>query len=268
MPYPFRIYPYDLFYLLTGTGNMSISFHQTLRYTGIILVMALWSAPIVAGVSLTATRLIISGVNETQEGGSSIGVRSDESSMHPFLVKAQIFRDIGGQDTSVPFVLSPALFRLEPGTTNQLRVIKKGAQLPQNKESLFYLRVAALPATQALPQTEFVAPEGTLNVATGNIIKLFYRPYGLPITQKEAMGQLQFTVADNRLKVTNPTPYYITLGSLTVNGKPVNIRGVREQNMIAPYGETLFANPQLKGKVHWQAINDYGGQEGFYGSIQ
>lgn len=240
---------------------------RTVCCTGIALMMALWSVFSVAGVSLTATRLIVSGVNGTQEAGSSIGVRSDENSTSPFLVKAQIFRDIDGHDTSVPFVLSPALFRLEPGSTNQLRVIKKGNILPQNKESLFYLRVAALPASQS-SQMEFSAPEGVLNVATGNIIKLFYRPYGLPVTQKEAMGQLRFSAAGNRLKVTNPTPYYITLSNLKVNGKPVNIRGQREQNMIAPYGETFFADAPLRGEVHWQAINDYGGLEGFHGKIQ
>ncbi|HAT1515435.1 TPA: molecular chaperone [Morganella morganii] len=227
----------------------------------------LWSVFSVAGVSLTGTRLIVSGVSGTQEASGSIGVRSDDSSVRPFLVKAQIFRDVDGQDTSVPFVLSPALFRLEPGSTNQLRVIKKGDALPQNKESLFYLRVAALPAS-SFSQTEFSAPEGVLNVATGNIIKLFYRPYGLPITQKDAMGQLQFTAAGNRLKVTNPTPYYITISSLNVNGKPVSIREQREQNMIAPYGETFFANAPLKGDVHWQAINDYGGMEKFHGAVQ
>lgn len=246
---------------------MSFFFRRAIYCAGTALIMALWSVSSVAGVSLTATRLIVSGVSGTQEAGSSIGVRSDDSSMHPFLVKAQIFRDVEGQDESVPFVLSPALFRLEPGSTNQLRVIKKGTTLPQNKESLFYLRVAALPASSSV-QTEFSAPGGILNVATGNIIKLFYRPYGLSVTQKEAMGQLQFAAAGNRLKVTNPTPYYITLGSLTVDGKAVSIRGQREQNMIAPYGETIFADAPVRGKVHWQAINDYGGREDFHGSVQ
>lgn len=246
---------------------MRFFFHRTVYCTSIALMMALWSVFSVAGVSLTATRLIVSGVNGTLEAGSSIGVRSDENSTSPFLVKAQIFRDVDGQDTSVPFVLSPALFRLEPGNTNQVRVIKKGNTLPQNKESIFYLRVAALPSSPPT-QTEFSAPEGALNVATGNIIKLFYRPYGLSVTQKEAMGQLQFTAVENRLKVTNPTPYYITLSSLKVNGKPVSIRGQREQNMIAPYEETFFADSPLRGEVHWQAINDYGGQEGFHGTIQ
>lgn len=230
-------------------------------------VIGLCSLPSTAGVSLTATRLIVSDSGGGEASGS-IGLQSTASSTRPYLVKSQVSRDIEGKDTQVPFVVSPVLFRLDPGNTNQVRVMKKGGSLPSDKESLFYLRVAALPASPSTSQTEFAAPEGALNVATGNIIKLFYRPERLPVTQKEAMGQLKFTAASNRLKVTNPTPYYITLSNLTVNGKPVNIRKTREQNMIAPYGSTLFADAPVTGNVLWQAINDYGGRENFHGSVQ
>ncbi|PVZ87877.1 molecular chaperone [Serratia sp. S1B] len=235
-----------------------------MRHTAFMLTIALWSASSFAGISLTATRLI---VPETS-GGNSIGVRSDNSSTKPFLIRAQVFRDIEGRDAQVPFAISPVLFRLEPGGHHQLRVTKKGGALPQDKESLFYLRVAALPATSAPSQAENPVHEGALTVATGNIIKLFYRPSGLSVTQKTAMGQLQFTAAGNQLKVTNPTPYYITLGSLKVNGKPVNIRTTREQNMIAPHGYQRYANAPTAGNVQWSAINDHGGREEFNGSIR
>ncbi|MFL9149840.1 molecular chaperone [Escherichia coli] len=246
-----------------------MSFLNTLSRHYIVAIMTLlWSTCSVAGVSLTSTRLIVADNNRGQEASGSIGVRSDETSSGPYLVKAQIFRDIKGQQAQVPFVLSPALFRLEPGDTNQLRVVKKSGELPKDRESLFYLRVAALPASGGTPQTEFSAPKGALNVATGNIIKLFYRPNGLQITAKAAPGQLQFTAAGNHIKVNNPTPYYITLSSLQVNGKPVSIRTRPEQNMIAPFGETLFSNALTKGYVQWQAIDDYGGRESFHGAIR
>lgn len=243
---------------------MQILSHWLVRHTAFILIMVLWSASSVAGISLTATRLI---VPETG-GGSSIGVRSDNSSTKPFLIRAQVFRDVEGRDAQVPFVITPVLFRLEPGNHHQLRVMRKGGTLPQDKESLFYLRVAALPATSAPSQTALPAPEGALTVATGNIIKLFHRPSGLSVSQKVAMGQLQFTIAGNQLNVSNPTPYYITLSSLQVNGKSVNIRTTREQNMIAPYGYQRYANAPTSGNVQWSAINDYGGREDFDGSIR
>lgn len=246
---------------------MSIFTRRLLHNATFILTIGLWSASSFAGVSLTATRVIVAEHSENQSASGTIGVRSDEASPRPYLVKAEVFSNIEGHQDNSPFVLSPSLFRLEPGNTNQVRVIKKGGALPANKESLFYLRVAALPATSNPSQTVFSAPEGVLNVATGNIIKLFYRPNGLPISQKEAMAQLKFTAVGNQLKVANPSPYYITIGSLEVNGKEVNIRKVHGQNMIAPFEETIFSSPQINGKVYWQAINDYGGWEGFHGAI-
>lgn len=243
---------------------MQILFYRLLRHISFVLITLVWSTSSVAGVSLTATRLIVADTS----GGSSIGVRSSNSSTKPFLIRAQVFRDIEGRDTQVPFVVSPTLFRLEPESHHQLRVMKKGGILPEDKESLFYLRVAALPATSEPSQAATPVHEGALTVATGNIIKLFYRPNGLSVTQKMAMGQLQFTVVGNQLKVTNPTPYYITLNSLKVNGKSVNIRATREQNMIAPYGYQRYTNTLTSGNVQWSAINDYGGREEFNGTIR
>ncbi|KEY59674.1 molecular chaperone [Serratia sp. DD3] len=245
-------------------GNMQIHSYGLMRHAALMLTIMLWSASSVAGISLTATRLIV----DESRGGSSIGVRSDDNATKPFLIRAQVFRDIEGQDAQVPFVISPALFRLEPGSQHQFRVMKQGGALPQDKESLFYLRVAALPATSGPSQTALPTPEGALTVATGNIIKLFYRPNGLSVTQKAAMGQLQFTAVGNQLNVSNPTPYYITLSSLKVNGKSVNIRTTREQNMIAPYGNQRYGNAPTTGSVQWSAINDHGGREVFDGSIQ
>lgn len=246
---------------------MGIFSRRALCHVVFMSVIGLWSLSSSAGVTLAATRLVISDNRDGGGGSGSIGVQSSASSIRPYLVRSQVSSDIEGKETQVPFVVSPALFRLEPGNTNQVRVVKTGGALPSDKESLFYLNVAALPASPTSTQTEFSAPEGALNVATGNIIKVFYRPNKLPVTQKEAMGQLQFTAVGRQLKVTNPTPYYITLGSLTVNDKPVNIRKSREQNMIAPYGSTLFAEAPLTGSIRWQTINDYGGREDFYGSV-
>lgn len=218
-----------------------------------------------AGVKLEATRLIVS---DGLVKGATIGVRSEASSQRPFLVKAQVFGDVEGRQTQVPFTVTPPVFRLEPGNAQQLRVMSKGEKLPQDKESIFYLSVSALPALAPGEQAEDAGLKGRLNVATGNIIKLFYRPSGLPMTQQEAMSKLQFSASGGGVNVTNPTPYYITLGSLRVNGQSINIRTVREQNMLAPFTRATFAHSPQSGPVQWQAINDYGGWEAFNGSLR
>ncbi|MCP6514158.1 fimbria/pilus periplasmic chaperone, partial [Klebsiella pneumoniae] len=47
-----------------------------------------------------------------------------------------------GNNVQTPFITTPSLFRLEPGSTNQVLVVKKpGADgLAKDRESLFYFR--------------------------------------------------------------------------------------------------------------------------------
>jgi len=221
----------------------------------------------VAGISLDNSRLIFWAAD--QVNGQSIGVSSSAQSSVPYLVKAQVLGDVRGDKTDTPFSVTPSLFRLEPGGTNQLRILKTGSQsLPKDKESLFYLRVIALPAGQnseLAPKTEV---GGAVTVSTGTVIKLFYRPEGLSQTQQQAMAGLQFTRQGNTLRVANPSPYYVTLTSLTVGGKAVAVSAQQKNTMISPFGQMTYTSTESSGSVMWQAINDFGGVEKFNGTIQ
>ncbi|MCL0001486.1 fimbria/pilus periplasmic chaperone, partial [Providencia rettgeri] len=116
------------------------------RLLGILIASLLTiSTHAFAGISLDNTRIIFTGTNEQR--GQSIGVTSSSSSSEPYLVKAQILEDISGNNLETPFTVTPSIFRLEPGSTNQLRILKiENRKLDQDKESIFYLRVIAMPA--------------------------------------------------------------------------------------------------------------------------
>lgn len=216
---------------------------------------------------MDSSRLVFSALSGTQ--GQIIGVTSSAQSTVPYLVKAQVLGDVQGTNIQTPFSVTPSLFRLEIGATNQLRIIKTGDQvLPNDKESLFYLRVMALPAEQKNTNTASANVGSSIVVSTGNIIKLFYRPQEFSISQQQAMSSLQFTQQGQILKVNNPSPYFITLSSLSVGGKNVNINVSRQNTMIAPFGTLTYPNINVAGKVTWQAINDYGGVEKFHGDVQ
>ncbi|ENY6786358.1 MULTISPECIES: fimbrial biogenesis chaperone [Providencia] len=216
---------------------------------------------------MDSSRLIFSAAD--QANGQSIGVSSSAKSPAPYLVKAQVLGDVRGDKTDTPFSVTPSLFRLEPGGTNQLRILKTGNQaLAKDKESLFYLRVIALPAGQGselAPKTEV---GGAVTVSTGSVIKLFYRPVGLSQTQQQAMAGLQFTQQGQTLRVANPSPYYVTLTSLTVGGKAVAVSARQQNTMIAPFSQMTYPSTGTSGNVTWQAINDFGGVEKFNGKIQ
>lgn len=233
---------------------------------GCAVVLLLVAAPAMAGISADATRIIFQVDNAPQ--GKSIGLTSSVASLSPYLVKTQVTQDMQGLLTQVPFVTTPSLFRLEPGTTNQIRMMKTPGDLPRDRESLFYFRAVAMPAGFGDTFSSPPAVSGALQVATATVIKLFYRPGGLTMPQPQAMGKLQFSADRQGLKVINPTPYYITLHSLRVGHTPVKLRVDDGSSMIAPYTSTGYRNAPHSGAVEWTTINDYGGTEVFHGSVQ
>ncbi|WP_127960188.1 molecular chaperone [Serratia microhaemolytica] len=219
-----------------------------------------------AGISIDSTRIIFHASNEAR--GQGIGVTSAQTSPQPYLVKAQITRDVPGNDNKTPFVTTPSLFRLEPGSTNQVLIMKKPSDLPKDRESLYYFRAIAMPAGSRQDPTQIPAVGGTLKVATAAIVKLFYRPSGLPVAQRQAMGMLQFSNTSQGLRVSNPSPYYITLSSLRIGGVTVPLNIAKGEAMIAPFAQQIYAKAPRQGRVEWKAINDFGAVEVFNGSVR
>lgn len=219
-----------------------------------------------AGLSLDNTRIIFLG-SATRV---SIGVSSSDSSMTPYLVKAQVFQDSAGHDANVPFVLSPSLFRLDIGNTQTVLILKKNINLPKDKESVFYFNALAIPAQNSADKQEIAPVDGSLQIASSIVVKLFYRPNNLSMNPKEAMGKLQFTSTAEGVAVRNPTPYFITLDSLRVNGQAISLstKAKISSGMIAPFSQQVYATSARHGAVEWQAINDLGNREEFHGAIQ
>ena len=60
--------------------------------------------------------------------------------------------------------------------------------------------------------------KNTLQLALQNKIKLFYRPENLPVQPGKARNMLRFKYEGKQLKVINPSPYYLTLTGIKVQG--------------------------------------------------
>ncbi|HGN1706723.1 TPA: molecular chaperone [Providencia rettgeri] len=224
------------------------------------------SATSVAGIAIDSTRVIFQASNN--KTGVSVGIASSSNSQTPYLIKAQVLKTPSGVQTDVPFLVTPSLFRLEPGNTNQVRIMKKNMALPQDKESVFYLRAIATPSGEKNNGQQDNNIGGTIQISTANIIKLFYRPAGLKMEPQQAMQSLQFSADGNGLKVTNASPYYVTLNSLTVGGRKVPMSVSAGNTMISPMSSNVYPGAPHQGSVEWEAINDYGGTEVFHGQIR
>jgi len=196
-----------------------------------------------AGVVVGATRLVYHASSKEE----ALSINNPEKTT-PYLIQSWIdnFQDT---DTSkVPFIITPPLFRLDAGQENVLRVIYTGHNLPQDRESIFWLNVKSIPSSSSNETNQ-------LQITVKARIKLFYRPENLPVVAETAYQQLVFSSKNGKLSASNPTPYYISFYSLKVNGKELN-----EPGMIAPKESRQWSMSVNAGEtVTWSSINDFGG---------
>ena len=233
------------------------------RFFGLAMVLALANVqPALASTSVGASRIIFNA----DESSKSVDI-NNTSTAQPYLIKIDISSDISGKAVGTPFVVTPALARIEPGTTNKVRILKASGSLPNDRESVFYFNSMAIPTSKVGNAQSSTSLDGALQIATGNTVKLFYRPGNLGMTQKEAMGKLQFTSDGKGTKVSNPTPYYISISKLIIAGTSVKLDVMNGSSMIAPFGSHVYSVNAARGNVVWNAINDFGAMERFDGAI-
>ncbi|WP_245208656.1 fimbrial biogenesis chaperone [Serratia fonticola] len=212
------------------------------------------------GLSLSQTRVVFEGM------AKSAKVTLNNQSDRVYLINSRVLptSDATRQVTeTMPFMVTPPLFRLEKESRNTVLIAKNDtSKLPTDRESVFYLSFLAIPAVSHPREVNTEADEGmtTTQVSLGirTVIKLFYRPSGLAMPATAAPEKLTFAQQGTQLTVKNPTPYYVTLAQLTLDGRAVN---VREQGaMIAPFSEEIFAvNGAIANQIHWSVITEFGG---------
>lgn len=193
------------------------------------------------GVALGATRIVYSADKKQVSLPVS---NSDKESV--FLLQSWV-EDINGKKSS-DFIATPPLFMIKAHSENTLRIMHVGPALPQDRETVYWLNVKAIPSVDKDTQKN----SNTLQLAVVSRIKVFYRPAKLTMSPDVAAEQLKFKRAGNQLTLSNPTPYYLTLVNLRADDQAM--KGV----MVPPMGETMITLPKAQSSLSYQTINDYG----------
>ncbi|MEQ9722020.1 fimbria/pilus periplasmic chaperone [Yersinia alsatica] len=199
--------------------------------------------------------------------GISLSVTNPQD--YPILVQTQV----QGEDKklSAPFVVTPALFRLDGGMQGRVRVIRTGGNFPQDRESLQWLCVTGVPPKEGdvwdnrqhdkNKTTQDVNLDIRLSVRT--CMKLLVRPDQLKQKPEDAAGELIWHRKGGLLQVNNPTPFYISFKFIHLGDKNINLSSAGENTYVAPFGERSYALPvDMAGtpsEVNWQVIDDLGG---------
>jgi chaperone protein EcpD len=224
-----------------------------------LAAMLIWETQAVSGVTPEVSRVVF------DEGSHEQSLHVFNVNKYPVLVQAWI--DDGKvlalpQDSKAPIIVLPPIFRMDPGSQASLRLISSGATLPENRESLFWLNLYEMPATQRRDS----ATDETVTLTMRTQMKVFARPGKLPYSPRELVKRLAFSLvlgADGlTLTIDNPTPYYATIGNMqiAIEGAPQP----ESVDMIAPFSHaivdlgTLQGKPGEHAKVLFSLIDDEG----------
>ncbi len=197
------------------------------------------------GTQLGSTRLIY------PQGNSEVSISLANTSKNArYLIQSWVSDENGKANSE--FIITPPLFVSKPDSENSLRImnINRGENLPNDKESIFYLHSKSIPS---LNPSE-VQGKNVLQIAFESVIKIFVRPKNLPITTMEAYKQISCSLNDSKLVINNPSPYYITLVNIYVGNR-------KQSNMMVPPKNNSSMNVNSKGDITYQIVNDYGGIE-------
>lgn len=204
------------------------------------IFVTIWQPLYAGGVTIGGTRLVY----DASRREATLQVRNSADGI-PNLIQSWVDGFDDGKEKA-PFIITPPLFRLDPGRENTLRIVYTGDGLPQDRESIFWLNVKAIPATA---KTDI----NRLLITVKTRIKLFYRPAVLRGKEADtAWKKLIFTRNGKQIVIKNPTPYHISLFSLKVGSDSIG-----EPPMLPPFGHVCIQH-DTGNEVVWQAITDYG----------
>ena len=196
---------------------------KSIPFTVAALLLVMSSAQ--AGIIVGGTRIIYKGDKKE----TSISVKNPDKTS--YLI--QSWSDTGEKNgDKTQFMIPPPLFRLGPEQENTLRIIRAGGNLPEDRESLYWMNIKSIPATEKNDSAN------TLQIAVKTRIKLIYRPQSLTEQPEKFTDKLTWQRSGNSVTVTNPTPYYMNFSSVKVGGSTV-----KDASYVAPMSRATFTLP-------------------------
>ncbi|MDH2368228.1 MULTISPECIES: fimbrial biogenesis chaperone [Providencia] len=206
-----------------------------------------------------ANNIIVNGTRFIYPGDEKeITVQLSNTAERPAV--AQAWLDTGNASETpdtikTPFQITPPVSRVEAKGGQNLRIKLMGkGQIPQDRESLWWLNILDIPPTVKGKDGEM---QNVLQLAIRSRFKFFYRPVGLG-SRELAPEQLVIKTNGKNIVIENPTPFYITVTKISTDGKV----GLTDKTvLIEPKNQTLVELKQAiksGSKVVVNNINDYG----------
>ncbi|ELY5815616.1 molecular chaperone [Cronobacter turicensis] len=223
-------------------------------------------AVFLCGISVCSASMTISGTRIIFPGNErETSVRTTNKGSQPALV--QVWVDDGKADSDInavkiPFVVTPPVYRVEPGRGQSVRLVYNGMSLPQDRESVYWFNMLEIP-----PAPAGAVKKNRLELAFRTRIKIFFRPQTLSSNSEGSVDKLRWKLINDNVKgtgieVTNPTPYFFSFDTAKLNTSMGKID--LAMDMVAPGATERFYSvkkinaPASVSTVTFWFLNDYG----------
>lgn len=226
-----------------------------------IFMLLLTTASAQSSVTMVGSRIIYPAK------AASVDVQFKNNDDFPYVIQAWF--DKGNidsqpqQESGIPFVVTPPVFRIQPNAGQIARIIFTGnASLPADRESLFWFNTLQIPPTQRGVESK----QNAMTVMLRNRVKLLYRPAAIGKPDNILKGvQVNYVFDPARgsgIEINNAQPWHLSLVSLSLQ-----LAGQKQRTdgqTIAPYTKKTFWFNNIKqrlqgaGTATLAAINDQG----------
>ena len=219
------------------------------------LSFALFLSSAQAGIVIDSTRVIY----PADKREVTLGMTNHADT--PRLIQAWI--DSGDPEASivkatVPFIVTPPIFRLDAGKGQTLRILFTGGNVPQDRESVFWLNVQEV---QPKPAGKANRTKDYVHFSVRSRLKIFYRPQGLPGSPEQAISALRWHAVDGGLECKNPSAFNVSINNIRIASDADN-SGDRRNGMCPAKGTKMFSFKKTETednkKLSLSIINDYG----------
>lgn len=166
------------------------------------------------------------------------------------------------ETSKAPFLVTPPMARVNPGNGQTLRIMFTGADLPQDRETVFWLNVMEIPPK---PNAAAGGDQNYLQMAVRSRLKLFFRPKGLTGSVDKAVDQLSWRVTKQgdgyMAECTNGTPFNVSFSDIRFKSTPA-MKSMSKGGMCPAMGSKtlpVIGSPDASNTLVVSVINDYGG---------
>lgn len=218
-----------------------------------------------ASVTLVGTRVIY----PSDKQSVSLNFRSSDNVPSVLDLWVSNSAVSSSQSSDSPFVITPSVFRIDPNKGQSTKLIYTGGNLPDDRESVFYLNFVQLPASDKTANKLLVTYKST--------VKIFYRPETLKQNIDDIGSYLRIDINkinSGVIAVYNDSEFYVTPTRLDIekNGRTVLSVPDSQLNMLPPFSHQDIRVKPLPGSSGIEPkisiINDLGGVSTYKLSIK